>query len=208
MSKVLLMRHGQTMWNLEKRFQGNDDSPLTEEGKRQAVLVSKRLQGDNIKAIFCSPRNRAVLTATPTAKKLSLPIYEHHGLTEISLGKWEGKKYDEIKNLYPGEYEAFFNDPASFAGVDGGESLIQVRDRAVEALEEIAHNHNGNTVLVVSHAITIRLLLTFYMKKPLKELWKVGDITQTSLSQIVFSDTLRQVIMTGNIDHLEPRPDK
>jgi len=203
-SKIWLMRHGQTMWNVEKRFQGSGDSPLTEEGKRQAILVSKRLQNDNITVIFSSPRKRAIQTAAPAANMFSLPIHEHHGLGEISLGKWEGKKYDEIKNLYPVEYEAFFHDPASFAGVDGGESLIQVRDRAVEALEEIARNHDGKTALVVSHAITIRLLLTFYMKKPLKELWKVGDITQTSLSQIVFSNTAGEVTMTGNVDHLDP----
>lgn len=202
MSNIILMRHGQTLWNLEKRFQGSGDSPLTEEGRQQAVLVSKRLEKYDIKAIYSSPRKRAIETAVPTSQRLSLPIQTHPGLGEISLGKWEGKTYDEIKRLYPNEYQSFFNDPTSFCGVDGGESLIEVRDRAVKTVEEIAENHSHKTVLIVSHAITIRLLLTHYMEASLKELWKVADITQTSLSKIDFSGHLPKVTMSGNSDHL------
>ncbi len=202
MSKIFLMRHGQTVWNLEKRFQGSGDSPLTVEGKQQAMLVSNRLQKCDIKAIYSSPRKRAIETATPIAELLCLSIHKHPGLGEISLGNWEGKTYEDIKIHYPLEYQAFFHDPASFAGVNGGESLLQVRERAVKALEEIAFNHKDNSVLVISHAITIRLLLTYYMKTSLKELWKVADISQTSLSQIDFSGQFPQVTMLGNVDHL------
>ncbi len=203
MSKIFLMRHGQTVWNLEKRFQGSGDSPLTEEGQQQTMLVAKRLQKSDIRAIYSSPKKRAIETATPISRLLSLPIHQHPGLGEISLGKWEGKTYEEIKTQYPLEYQAFFHDPASFSGVDGGESLLQVRDRAVKALEGITLSHSKDSVLVISHAITIRLLLTYYMKTSIKELWKVADITQTSLSQIVFSGLNRQVTMSGNSDHLD-----
>ena len=202
MSKIILMRHGQTEWNLEKRFQGSGDSPLTDEGLQQAVLVSKKLEKCNIKAIYSSPRKRAVETAIPISQRLSLPVHKKPGLGEIALGKWEGKTYNEIKTLYPLEYQAFFHDPTSFSGVDGGETLIEVRDRAVKVVEEIALTHLNNTVLIVSHAITIRLLLIHYMNAPLIELWKVADITQTSLSKIDFSGHLRRVTMLGNSDHL------
>lgn len=203
MSKIILMRHGQTEWNLAKRFQGSGDSPLTDEGLKQAALVSNRLERCDIKAIYSSPRKRAVETAVPISQRLSLPIHKHPGLGEISLGKWEGKTYSEIKNSYPIDYQAFFHNPASFSGVDGGESLIDVRERAVKVVEEIALNHLNSNVLVVSHAITIRLLLTHYMNASLKELWRVADITQTSLSKIDFSGHFPKVTMAGNAEHLD-----
>lgn len=202
MTRVLLMRHGQTVWNVQKRFQGSGDSPLTPEGRKQAILVSEALKHVDIVAIYSSPRKRAVETALPLAEILTLPIKKHPGLGEIALGVWEGKTYEEIKHHYPEEFNQFFHDPETFQGVEGGETLVNAKIRAIEAIEHVASKHAGKTIMVVSHAMTIRLLLTHYLHLDMKHLWKLADITQTSISEIVFDRDARMVVRTGDAKHL------
>jgi phosphoserine phosphatase len=202
MTKVFLMRHGQTRWNLEERFQGSGDSPLTEEGKMQAIQAAERLKDLKVTAVYCSPRKRAIQTAMPIAESLNLKVIEKSGLEEIALGEWEGKTYSEIKTLDPEGYNSFFHHPESFRGVRGGESLQEVRQRSVSTVEQLAAKHAGQKILVVSHAVTIRLLLTYYLPCSINDLWHIARISQTSLSEIRFEGDRRQVGLIGCTDHL------
>ncbi|MDW7671303.1 MAG: histidine phosphatase family protein [Bacillota bacterium] len=202
MTKVFLMRHGQTRWNLEERFQGSGDSPLTEEGKLQAVQAAERLKDLQLAAVYSSPRKRAIQTAMPVAQTLNLEVIEQPGLEEIALGEWEGKMYSEIKTLDPEGYHSFFHHPELFSGARGGESLQEVKQRSVSTVEELAEKHSGQKILVVSHAVTIRLLLTHYLPCSINDLWNIARISQTSLSEIKFDGDRRQVGLIGCTDHL------
>lgn len=202
MTKVYLMRHGETEWNIEKRFQGSDDSPLTDCGKQQAVLVAERLKEMQLAAVYASPRKRAIETATVVANAQNLKVEIHSDLAEIALGEWEGKTYSEIKQYDPKGYQSFFHNPGSFEGIHGGETFVQVRQRAINTLEKLAEKHQEQRILVVSHAITIRLLLTHYLKSGINDLWHVAQIGQTSITEIRFLESEREVGLIGCTSHL------
>ncbi|MEN1759089.1 histidine phosphatase family protein [Anoxynatronum sibiricum] len=203
MTTIFLMRHGQTEWNVAERFQGSGDSPLTDLGKQEALKAGERLKVTKLSAIYASPRQRAMETAGLVASWHQLPVIPLPDVSEISLGSWEGKHYEEIRTIDPTGYEAFFRQPEAFQGTDGGEDFADVRQRAVNALEALANKHTNTKILVVSHAITIRVLLTHYLNCSINHLWEVAKIRQTSLSEIRFNAKGIQVGLLGCTAHLD-----
>lgn len=203
MTTIFLMRHGQTEWNVAERFQGSADSPLTSIGKLEAIKAGERLKTANLTAIYASPRQRAMETAGYIATWHQLPVIPLSEVSEICLGDWEGKRYEEISQIDPEGHKAFFHQPEAFKGRCSGEDFATVRQRAVKALEKLAKDHAEKKVLVVSHAITIRLLLTHYLNCSINHLWEVAPIKQTSLSELRFDSTGVHVGLLGCTAHLK-----
>lgn len=158
-TRIFLVRHGATVLTVEDRFAGATDVELSDDGREQARRLALRLRKEKIAAIYASPMGRTVETATILAEPHKLEVQRRDGLREISHGRWEQMTRREVEEAFPGESAAWEKDPYTFAPV-GGESGLAVTARALPVLMEIVRAHPGETVLIVSHKATIRLLLS------------------------------------------------
>jgi probable phosphoglycerate mutase len=158
-TRVFLVRHGATQLSAEDSFAGVVDVLLSDEGREQARKLGRRLAPESIAAVYASPMKRTVETATLVSEPHGLPITKVDELREISHGHWEGQKRKDVERLYGDEYARWEADPYSFAP-EGGETGLSVTARALPRLLAIVAAHPAQTVLVVSHKATIRLLLS------------------------------------------------
>ena len=133
---LYITRHGQTVWNTEKRMQGWNDSPLTKLGLEQAKRLGQRLENTRIDIIYSSPLGRAIKTAKIVMGKKDIPIVCDDRLKEINLGKWEGMKHNSIDKSYKDEINNFWNNPKLYKSV-GGETFLQLKNRVKDFLDEI-----------------------------------------------------------------------
>ena len=161
MTKLILVRHGQSLANAALRFAGHTDFDLSELGHRQAALLAEYLiSHEQITAIYSSDLSRAYHTALPTAERFSLPIVTDQGLREMYAGKWEGSTYTEIGEMYPEDQRVWYDD-LSHARPTGGESIIEVYRRIVPKILEICRRHDGETILITTHATVVRAFHTY-----------------------------------------------
>lgn len=154
MTKVLLVRHGATEWNIHKRAQGQADIPLTDKGKEQAVDAARQLAKFPVRAIFSSDLSRARDTAQEIAKVHGLPVVEDDRFREIDQGEWTGLATEEIAARWP----ELWGPARHYNARPGGETPQQVRERALAALRDAVAAHPEGTIVVVSHGGTIRWL--------------------------------------------------
>lgn len=158
-TRVFLVRHGATVLSAEDRFAGAIDAALADEGRMQARKLADRLKGERIAAAYASPLQRARETAEIVAAPHGLEVTTDAAFREISHGRWEEMTRDEVERAFPDEMAAWEADPFTFAP-RGGETGLAVTARALPALVELVARHAGETVLLVSHKATIRLLLS------------------------------------------------
>lgn len=154
MTQLCLIRHGQTDWNLEGRYQGQSDVPLNEKGLAQARSLIQQLDGQPFAAIFSSDLKRARQTAEHIAKHLGLTVQIEPRLREINQGEWEGVLVDEIKARYAEIWSQRTVDPASVRP-PGGETVGEVARRVYAALDDISRLFPTGRVLIVSHGLSI-----------------------------------------------------
>ena len=152
-----MVRHGATALSAEDRFSGSSDPPLSEEGQLQARAAAMRLVKVKLAAVYCSPLKRAMQTAQAIASLHQLKPVAMDGLREIDHGRWEGLTQSEVKQRFGEEHAHWSDDPFTFAPV-GGETGLSVLSRAMPALREVLSKHSEQTVALVSHKATIRLL--------------------------------------------------
>lgn len=155
MTEFWLIRHGETDWNIEKRFQGQTDIPLNANGRLQAYELAERLNGTHFDAIYSSDLGRARETAEIIAAQVQVPVQFDIRLREIRHGAWEGQTLDPDKSL---EMRSLYADPLN-AHAPGGETLAQVAARTAQALDEIASKFPDNHVLVVAHGVSLGVII-------------------------------------------------
>ena len=153
MATLLLVRHGETDWNRENRFQGRADPPLNQAGREQAHELAARLEDEPLTAVFTSPLQRAAETAEIVAAPRRLRIVPEPGLLEIDVGSWSGLTRAEIEHRFPDGYRRWLE---LASGWDDGETYDALGERVVPTLLRIAATHNGERVLVVTHSGPIR----------------------------------------------------
>ena len=158
MTTLLLVRHGETDWNRDGRWQGHADTPLNERGREQARALAARLDGEPIAAVYASDLARARETAEIVAASLGLEVRVDPRLREIHFGGWEGLTSAEIEQRFPEEVARWRADDGANAFA-GGETYARMGERVVDALSEIAAAHPTQTVLVILHGGPIRGLL-------------------------------------------------
>jgi probable phosphoglycerate mutase len=158
-TRVFMVRHGATVLSAEDRFAGATDVELSEEGREQTQSLAERLSREKITAVYASPLGRTVETARILAAPHDLEVQTREGFREISHGHWEGMKRRDVEEKFPDEMAEWEKDPYTFAPV-GGESGLAVTARALPALIDLVREHPGESILVVSHKATIRLLLS------------------------------------------------
>ena len=158
MTKLLFVRHGESIYNNASKFTGQKDIPLTELGEKQAEVTGKFLwKNYQIDAVYSSDLSRAVNTAKPLADTLGLPIHTDPRFREIDLGEWTDMDIMTVKKARVDEYERYCKG----APAPGGESRTQLRDRVYQATLEIAKANAGKTVLITAHGGAIRAFLEY-----------------------------------------------
>jgi broad specificity phosphatase PhoE len=184
MSRLLLARHGQSVSNAVRRFQGVQDVALSELGARQAEALGQAIRSLPIAAVYTSPLERARRTAEIAAAGLDVPVTPVDSLRELSLGDWEGHTVEEIRALPGDPYEQWVRDPVACLP-PGAEPLSEVQARVVSAMADIAAAHpNGQQVLVVCHGGVISAYLAHCLGLPLSSIWRLtlsnGSITEVA----------------------------
>jgi probable phosphoglycerate mutase len=147
---LILIRHGETAWNRELRFQGHADVPLNDIGHEQARRLGLRLAGETAQQLISSDLMRAQQTAAPAALQLSLPVVTSVALREQHFGIVEGMRSDEIQSLHPRAWEEWLEFREDHA-MPQGESAREFHARIVAALGSIAAAHKGQHLIVVTH---------------------------------------------------------
>jgi broad specificity phosphatase PhoE len=160
---VILMRHGETAWNRERRIMGDLDVPLTDEGRAQCAAAAELLSGFAVDRIVTSPLARAAESAGIVASRLGLPLSSDPRLVEVRFGSWQGMTYADVAN--DPCYHAFASDPVANL-TPGGESVVHVQARGLESLSSL---RSGECVLFVTHGDIIRTMLCHFLATPLGE---------------------------------------
>jgi broad specificity phosphatase PhoE len=161
-TRVLLVRHGESQGNAERRFGGHTPTPLSELGRAQAEAAALALASENVTAVYSSDLLRAVQTAEPLARETGLRVEQSEAFRERSVGLMEGLTFEEAAAAHPEEYAALLR--RDFERVlAGGESYRQLLDRASARLDRAIEQHRGGTVAVFSHTGTICILTLHLM---------------------------------------------
>lgn len=206
MTRLYLIRHGATQLSSEDRFSGGTDINLSDVGRWQAEQLALRLSDDHITAVYCSPMVRTVETAEILALPYGLTPIPKEGLREIHHGRWETLRRSEVEALYPQEYAAWESDPFTFAP-EGGESGLSVMARALPVIREIVVKHSGETVAVVSHKATIRLLISSLLGFDARGYRDRLDQSPACLNILDFRDPVHVRLMLFNdVSHYVDQP--
>jgi len=171
MSELWLVRHGQTDWNLEGRYQGQADVPLNETGLAQARCLADSLTGKVFKALYSSDLTRARQTAEILGGRLGLTPCIDIRLREIDQGEWEGMAFHDIVSQYTGEINARSLDPVH-QRAPGGESVAEVAARVSQAANDIAHQYPHGPVLIVLHGLALATLTCQARSIPLAKIYE------------------------------------
>lgn len=172
MTRLILIRHGETEWNRLGRWQGQTDVPLNPGGRRQARDLADRFQHEPLDSVYSSDLRRARETAQVLAEATGAPLVEDPRLREIHLGTWEGLLFDEIRRRDGDRLDRFRAEPAS-ERAPGGEGVLDVQRRSLAALDEIVRTHPHGSVALVSHGLTLAVIKIRLLGLPLESVWEV-----------------------------------
>ncbi len=173
---LVIVRHGRTAWNREVRFRGRMDLPLDEVGLQQAEAAARAVfaRWPALSAIYSSPLQRAVQTATPIATRYGLPVQPHAALLDVDYGEWTGRTPEEVAASDPERFRLWLSAPHALT-FPGGDSLPRLQERLRRLLDELEQRHAGQTVALVSHQLVNRVLLATLLDLPLAFYARLGQ---------------------------------
>ena len=172
MTKIILVRHGQTAWTSENRIQGWLDIKLNEKGLRQAKKIAKELKRKKIDAIYSSELSRAYETASIIARSHKLKVKRDTNLNELNQGKWQGLLVKEAKDAYKELYRRWEEEPLSVRPF-GGESIPDLYERALYVLREITKKYPKGKVVIVGHKVINSVIKCYSLGINLSDVWKL-----------------------------------
>ncbi len=197
---VIVVRHGETHWNIEGRRQGHLDSTLTEKGRAQAEALSQRFTPDSCSAVYSSDLGRAYETARIIAERTGHEVVSDERLRERNLGIFQGLNGDEIRARYPREYEEHRNGGADHA-VPSGESFRDQTERNMTCLEELGRRHAGEIIMVVTHGGVLSALFRHTLAIPL-DAPRRFSFKNASINLFRYQDGVWGLETWGDIAHL------
>lgn len=202
---ILIIRHGQTAWNKQKRLQGHSDIPLNENGRLQAVTLAETLRDEPLDVIFSSDLQRAYQTAHEIASKHGLPVHRDRSFRERCYGICEGMMDGEIREAYPESYKAWYAaDPDHFFpdGERKTESPRQFHHRVLNAIREVVIRHSGEKIAIVTHFGVIETAYRVARNIPLGTRCKM-PVLNTSINRFRWIDGTLELLQWGDASHLE-----
>lgn len=207
-TRIYLVRHGATDLTAEDRFAGSTNVPLSEEGRRQVAGLAERLRNETLDAIYASPLDRTVETARIIAQPHELVPVPEPGLREIDYGHWEGLRRSDVETQFAQEYAIWQEDPFTI-GPAGGESGVNVLNRALPCIRRIVEQHRHRTVLVVSHKGTNRLIISSLMGFDVRGYRDRLDQSPAALSIIDFmSESRARLRLLNDVSHYQGVPER
>ena len=174
MTKIFLIRHGETEWNRVGKLQGISDIRLSPEGINQAHLLAEHTPFNAVDAVYSSDLVRAVMTAKILSDKFNLPIIRERGLRETNFGDWEGRFLSELAKENPKGFEKFFTKPDQVQP-PGGETFLQSQARIMNALDEIIADNEDRNIIVITHGAAIRLIICAALYIPIRKMWAISQ---------------------------------
>jgi len=203
-TRLLLVRHGQTAWNVEVRFQGQTDIPLDETGKRQAAALSQRLAKQQIAAIYASDLSRAWQTAGAIQSAIMMRnpcrLIAEPRFREMNFGDWQGMTYAEILEKDARAISEWQMDNLHKAP-PGGETLLQLAERVQTALADIQATHPEETILIIGHGGSLQMLISQALGLPPSAYWQF-HLSNASLSEICFYPDGAMLNLLNDTSHL------
>ena len=200
MANILLIRHGETDWNKEKRLQGHLDIGLNDTGVEQAKLLGKILAAEKIDAAYSSDLSRALATANAVATHHELAVYLDKSLRERCYGEIEGMTYAEIEKNLPENHKAWHGRNADFRP-QGGESLRDFYSRVVDGATRISKAHLGQTIVMVAHGGVLDCMYRAATDMAI-EAPRHFDLLNTSLNRLTFDGERFHLVSWGDVSHL------
>ena len=150
-TRIIAVRHGETPWNVDARIQGQLDIQLNDTGRWQARRVGQALTSEQLAAIYSSDLGRAHETARAIGDAAGIPVVANTGLRERRFGMFEGKTFDEIHQTWPEHAQNWKKRIPEWEPPEGGESLLQLRERVTRTISDLASRHRGEQIAVVAH---------------------------------------------------------
>jgi probable phosphoglycerate mutase len=174
-TRIILVRHGQTEWNRVERFRGRADVPLNQTGIAQAEATARRLaRQPKPAAVYSSPLSRAAVTAGKIARPHGLTVQPHGGLIDIDYGQWQGLTPRQVAERWPEQLNAWYNAPQS-ERIPSGETLRVVRERGMSTVQELVRQHADSTIVLVAHTVMNRLILLGVLGLGDDRFWRLGQ---------------------------------
>lgn len=200
MTRILLIRHGQTEWNRVERFRGQMDVPLNETGRHQAEALARRLAGWPIAAVYAGPLGRARDTARPIADAHALPVRILDGFLDINYGEWAGLAPQEVAERDP-EMARLWRSSPHLVKPAGGESLDDIRTRALASLQQVLAAHPQDTIVMVGHQVVNKVLLCAVIGLDNAHFWRVRQ-DNACLNVLEHRDGAYEIVTLNDTCHL------
>lgn len=204
MTELILVRHGETDWNRELRFQGHVDVALNAIGHEQARRLAVYLAGEPAQHLYASDLLRAQQTAQPVARQLRLSCVSEPLLREQSFGSVDGLRVAEIKERHPQAWQQWLRFEEDCC-MPGGETTREFHGRVMDAVRRIAANHRGVTVLVITHGGVLDMIYRTARSLPLSGP-RQSHIPNAGISRVVVRDTGIDIVAWAQTEHLADLP--
>lgn len=200
---MLLARHGETIFNVEGRWQGQADSPLTDRGRAQARELARALADETVGAVYSSDLGRAYQTASEVAAAHGVSVLTDPRLREIHTGDWTGKNREQIDAEYPDGLHAWATTPSSYQ-IPNGEGLLDAQRRALGFFTARMPAHPGQTVVVISHGAVVQTILVEAMGLGVDALWLKQRVDNCQISRLEWTpERGLELIELADVRHLE-----
>ena len=201
----LLVRHGFSKGNKEKRFSGQMNLPLDDAGLAQAESVSKYISENfKVDSIYSSDLSRAYDTVLPLANKLNIAIQKDKNLREVDVGLWQGKLIDEVKKEFPETFEKYRVNPG-LSRFDGGESYLDAMERGIKTIQKIAKENDGKTIVIATHGGIIRTLRAAWTNTTPENIKDIPHVPNASVTIAEYDNGNVTLKLVGHTDHLEDK---
>jgi len=201
-TRLILVRHGETEWNRVERFRGRADLPLNAAGLAQAEKTARCIRTRwQVMAVYCSPLSRAVLTAQAIAAPFQLAPTPLQDLMDIDYGEWQGKSPEEVRSLWPDLLSAWYETPHTVR-IPDGESLDGIRVRCGRTVRQVAARHQGNSVVVVGHTVINRVILLDILNLGNDRFWRIRQDT-CAINEIEVEGDVFTLVSMNDTCHLQ-----
>jgi broad specificity phosphatase PhoE len=198
--RVILVRHGETQWNLENRIVGHTEIGLNSTGRRQVGLLARVLGEEKVDAIYSSPLTRAIETANEIAQMHGLDVRTEGGLKEVDAGELNGITIDEVLQRYGGFWDEWVKG-IDYLRMPGGETMKELQDRAWSVVSMVVRDHPDGAVILVSHTLTILSILTKALGMPLADFRRLR-LSLASINVLDFRGQVTSLVSFNDTCHL------
>lgn len=199
--KLYIVRHGQTLWNKERRMQGSKNSPLTKKGIKEAQLLNSKLEDLDLDIIYTSPLGRTLETTAHVKGNMNTKIQVLDEIQELDFGILEGRVLEEVTEEYPEKLYNLWNNPEEYK-TKTGETYPEFFKRVKKGLNEIKESGHKN-ILIVTHGVVISAILTILKGEEYNKIWDNPIVPNTSITSLEYRGNQWIVHKVGDISHLE-----